>query len=80
MILCLTRLDVQAQNDSPTLRWEGPMPKHYRIMVAMYDEDDQEIASSSHEETYDDNEDPRQKFQEKEKAARGAGKGRGQQR
>jgi hypothetical protein len=56
------------------------MPKHYRIMIAMFDEDDQEIASSSHEETYEDDDNPREKFEQKEKAARGAAKGRGQQR
>jgi hypothetical protein len=53
------------------------MPRHYRLVVTMYDEDDQQVATSTHEEIYEDDQEAKQRFEQKEKAARGAGKGKG---
>lgn len=54
------------------------MPRHYRIMISIQDEDDKEIDSSVHEEDYEDDDEARRRFQEKSQAARGAGRGRTQ--
>ena len=53
------------------------MPKQYRIMVTMYDETDTEISSSTHEETYENDQQARAKFDQKDRAARDTGKGSG---
>lgn len=52
------------------------MPKMYRFVVTVYDEDDQEVATSTHEEEFEDDQEAKQKFEQKETAARGTGKGK----
>lgn len=56
------------------------MPRHYRIMISIQDEDENEIDSSVHEEDYEDDDEARSKFGEKAQAARRTGTGRSQQR
>lgn len=50
------------------------MPKRYTIEMSIYDESKVQVATDSHEEEYDDNEQAKKKFEEKERAARKAGK------
>lgn len=50
------------------------MPKRYRIEMSIYDENDQQVATESHEEEYDDDEQAKRKFEDKENAARRTGK------
>lgn len=52
------------------------MPKSYRIVVTMVDEEGQEVASTTHDETYEDDQEAREQFEQKEQAARRTGKGR----
>lgn len=56
------------------------MPKHYRIVMTVYDEDnnDRVVDSDTHKETYPDNMNADRKIREKFDAARGTGRGRGQ--
>jgi hypothetical protein len=53
------------------------MPKQYRIVVTMYDDSGEEVATSTHEETYEDDQQAKQRFEQKEKAAKGSGKSSG---
>ena len=50
------------------------MPKRYRIALVLYDEDDTQLREDSHEEMYDDDTEASEKFGEKQRAARKAGK------
>lgn len=50
------------------------MPKRYRIALVLYDEDDTQLREDSHEEMYDDDDEASEKFGEKQRAARNAGK------
>lgn len=53
---------------------ESHVPKRYRIALVLYDEDDTQLREDSHEEMYDDDTEASEKFGEKQRAARKAGK------
>jgi hypothetical protein len=50
------------------------MPKRYRITLILYDEEENERRQKSHEETYEDDAQAFEGFDEKDRAARKAGK------
>ena len=50
------------------------MPKRYTVEIRILDED-AELASDTHEEKYDDDQQAKEKFDDKARAARKAGKG-----
>lgn len=49
------------------------MPKAYRVVVAIYDEDGREIEVSEHEEDYEDDHEAQRALEEKARAARDSG-------
>ena len=51
------------------------MPKRYSVEMRIFDEKQVEVASDSHEEEYDDDEQAKEKFEDKARDARKAGKG-----
>ena len=51
------------------------MPKRYSVEIRILDAQKTELASDSHEEKYDDDEQAKKKFEAKARAAREAGKG-----
>jgi len=52
------------------------MPKRYRIQLSLFSETNQLLDEKSHPEFYDDDDEAKKKFAEKDKAARAAGKGK----
>jgi len=50
------------------------MPKRYTVEMRIFDEENAELASNSHEEEYDDDKQAKEKFEDKARAARKAGK------
>lgn len=51
------------------------MPKQYRVVVTLFDDAGDEVATSTHEETYEDDQQAQQLFELKDQAAQAAGKG-----
>jgi hypothetical protein len=51
------------------------MPKRWRIVLTLFDDEGNELTSDSHTERYNDEAEARAKFDEKDRAAKGAGKG-----
>ena len=52
------------------------MPKRYRVEISIYDQQSNiQVATTSHEEQYEDEEQAKQKFEEKKMAVHKAGKG-----
>ena len=51
------------------------MPKRYTVEIRIYDDESTELASDSYEEEYNDDKQAKEKFDDKARAARKAGKG-----
>ncbi len=52
------------------------MPKRYTIVLRLSSETNPQLAETTEEELYDDDEQAMKRFAEKDKAARAAGKGK----
>jgi hypothetical protein len=52
------------------------MPKRYTIVMRLSSDTNPQLAEATEEEFYDDDEQAKKKFAEKDKAARAAGKGK----